>query len=275
MKKRRGHFSLSSKKNPRWSRADSGGYGNVHVGECHFHDGFVIQDLLVSNAGFDGTCLFFSDLHWNGTNSKMYGRMAGVINEMDADWLLFGGDLCAFMDNVEGGLTWLSGLKSRNGGVSVLGNRESQIEWHDTEFWRNAYEKAGFKLLVNEAIDAGKLKFFGIDDFRYGNPRWDKMPEDGFCVVLSHNPDAVAENDGGCGNISLCGHTHGGQIVWPLVGPLYTSSIYGRCFLHGMSVRDDGTVLYTGAGIGESGFGMLRRRLRCPREIVRLVFSVN
>ena len=265
-------YTLPLSSNSRWSHCRTGEASGVSIsGQAQF-DGFVVTELAVRGTASRDTCVFFSDLHWIGENPPLYERMATVMNASEADWILFGGDACAFMDTMGGALSWLGGLRARKGKLAVLGNREAHIEWHSSQFWREIYSEAGYELLRNEARVADSLSFYGVDDFRYGTPDWSGLPTGGFCISLSHNPDAVAEWDGPVGNLALCGHTHGGQMVWPALGPLYTSSKYGRQFLCGMSVRDDGALEYTSSGVGESGFGILHRRVNCPREILRIRF---
>ena len=266
-------FTLPLKSNYRWTGCKTSSANGISIAGRRHLDGFDITELDIGGvSGAEDTCIFFSDLHWIGNAPELYGRVAREINACKADWIMFGGDSCAFMDTMDDALAWMASLKAQKSKIAVLGNREACIEWHSKDFWRQAYADAGFELLVNEARDAGQFSFYGVDDYRYGKPDWSKVPEGKYCISLSHNPDAVADWDGNVGNLALCGHTHGGQFVFPVLGTLYTSSKYGRQFLKEMSMRDDGAVEYTSSGIGESGFGFLHRRIRCPRELLRIRF---
>lgn len=266
-------FTLPLKSNYRWGKCKAASANGVSIeGRRHLED-FDVTEIKISGVeGAGDSCIFFSDLHWLGNAPELYQRVAKTINSSNSDWILFGGDACAYMDTMDGALEWMSTLRARKGKLAVLGNREAHIEWHSRAFWKLAYAEAGFELLINEGKDADAFFFYGVDDYRYGRPDWSNIPSGGFCISLSHNPDAVADHDGNVGNLALCGHTHGGQLVLPVIGPLYTSSKYGRQFLQGMSFRDDGAVEYTSSGIGESGFGFLHRRIRCPREMLRIRF---
>ena len=217
--------------------------------------------------------VFLSDLHWNGKMTEFYEELITSINALEADWIVFCGDLSVYMDTVESGLKWLSRLKAKCGKLAILGNRESPIFWLGIDYWAKAYEQVGYKLLCNKAHDAGDLLFYGVDDRRYGTSDWTPLHDDPRPVIsFSHNPDAAAgaTDDTFIGDLVLCGHTHGGQLCLPLIGPIYTSSQYGRQFVHGMQQRKDGTLCLTASGVGESGFGILRHRLCCPREYVYL-----
>ena len=239
---------------------------------------FLLLEYSASMKG-RGAChdsiVFISDFHWCGLNGEMYESLAKEISALEPDYILFGGDLGVFSDSIEDSMKRLSTMEARKGKFAVLGNRESILTWLDANFWRREYARFGFKYLFNEIADEGDLLFCGIDDYRFGTPDWSALKgidRSRPIISLTHNPDAAASADleTFIGDIVLCGHTHGGQICFPLIGPLYTSSAFKRQFLHGWKTRDDGTLCLVSSGIGESGFGFARRRLRCPREVVLL-----
>jgi predicted MPP superfamily phosphohydrolase len=90
---------------------------------------------------------------------------------------------------------------------------------------------------------------------------------DGLRLLLTHAPDVAPEADQSGFDLYLCGHTHGGQIRLPLVGPLITSSQLGRRFAMGRRDLQRVTV-YTTRGIGLEGLGAPRARLLCPPEVI-------
>lgn len=90
-------------------------------------------------------------------------------------------------------------------------------------------------------------------------------------VVLSHNPDAVLHPQIAEGahriDLMLCGHTHGGQCAFPVVGTpilLVKSRQHGR----GLS-QGPGFPILTSHGVGVSSLPV---RLGCPPEIHELTF---
>jgi uncharacterized protein len=86
-------------------------------------------------------------------------------------------------------------------------------------------------------------------------------------VVLHHTPD-LAEQAAALGvDLYLCGHTHGGQICPPLVGPLVTASRFGRRYARGLR-RVGGTIVYTSRGLGLEGLGAPRIRFLSRPELV-------
>jgi len=85
-------------------------------------------------------------------------------------------------------------------------------------------------------------------------------------IVLSHVPDAALEASRRGIDAVLAGHTHGGQIRLPFLGPLTTRSAlgpyYDRGLFHFAAPNRRGlTTLYVSSGIGMS---VLPVRLGCP-----------
>jgi len=71
-------------------------------------------------------------------------------------------------------------------------------------------------------------------------------------VVLSHNPDLIEYLPPGLRvDVMLSGHTHNGQLHWPLIGPLTVPSQFGGRYLHGLKQVGE-TWLYVSAGVGTS-----------------------
>ncbi len=193
----------------------------------------------------------------------------------DPDWLLFGGDLCRHLTDLAEAVAALGTLTARRGAFAVPGNRERAHCWLPDDFWPGRFAQAGFRYLQNAALDLGPFLLAGLDDPRYGQPDptvLDPCRTAGKPVLtLWHSPDGPAAASGQyLGDLVLAGHTHGGQLRFPLLGPLYTSSLYGRQFDRDWFERTDGTRLYVTTGCGETGTPLLRRRLLCPPEIVVL-----
>jgi hypothetical protein len=94
------------------------------------------------------------------------------------------------------------------------------------------------------------------------------IPDDeSFRILLYHSPDLAPEADELGYDLYLAGHTHGGQIRLPVIGPLITSSEFWRTYAMG---RYDmvHTTLYVSRGVGMEGASAPRIRLLCRPEIV-------
>lgn len=93
-------------------------------------------------------------------------------------------------------------------------------------------------------------------------------------VVVGHRPDfTLGWQDAGPDVVFLAGHTHGGQVRLPLVGPLVTFSAVPRSQAWGVTELPGGATLVVSAGVGLERSTAPRIRFFCPPEvwIVRLV----
>lgn len=85
-------------------------------------------------------------------------------------------------------------------------------------------------------------------------------------VLLMHSPEIMPLAARSGIDLYLCGHTHGGQVRLPIIGPLLTSSQLGRRFVMG-HYRLGRTHLYVSRGIGLEGMSAPRVRFMAPPEI--------
>ena len=75
-------------------------------------------------------------------------------------------------------------------------------------------------------------------------------PTDTTTILLSHRPDAVFEVVPGSIDLVVSGHTHGGQIAVPLIGPLVTATDVPRAVAAGGLHQVDGREIYVSTGVG-------------------------
>jgi predicted MPP superfamily phosphohydrolase len=157
-----------------------------------------------------------------------------------------------------------AGLKARLGVYAVLGNHDHQFDPREI---RAALDHAHVRLLGNHHTRVGPVVIAGVDDWNVGHPDLPgalrgidpALPT----ILLSHTPDIFPRVDSRVG-LTLAGHTHGGQIAPPLIGPILTASIYGKRYVHG-HIRENGHDLIVSAGLGTSALPM---RIGVPPEIV-------
>ncbi|HET7084572.1 MAG TPA: metallophosphoesterase [Rhizomicrobium sp.] len=83
-------------------------------------------------------------------------------------------------------------------------------------------------------------------------------------LCFTHSPDIFPLLPRAC-SLTVAGHTHGGQVVVPLLGrpALYEASRYGQKYALGV-IREDGKILFVATGIGTS---WLPLRFGVPPEI--------
>jgi len=132
-----------------------------------------------------------------------------------------------------------------------------------------ALVRGGVRLLRNEAVRLSRegrdLWVVGVDDLWSGGldarGAMAQVPRGGASLALCHNPDAAPLlADAGAGAI-LAGHTHGGQVHLPGLGPLILP-VRNRQWYRGLH-RVGGSWLYVNRGVG----WLVRIRLACRPEI--------
>jgi len=223
---------------------------------------------------FDGyRILHISDIHGGSPlyRASVRERLAAA-EGMTVDLVVFTGDLASQTDAVEDAASALGELKARDGIVAVLGNHDY---WMGEEKVSEALAAVGVRVLRNAhmVVESGgeRLYLVGVEDCCYvgrddlpGALRG--VPEGAPVVIATHSPDIVFKPLAARASVILSGHTHGGQVVFPWIGPLYVPTKLGRRRMSGL-LSVGGTVLYVNRGLGEISPPM---RLNCPPEIALL-----
>jgi uncharacterized protein len=216
--------------------------------------------------------MLISDVHIAGPDMPPE-RIARIMNQVNAakpDLVVFAGDFVSdkalsTKHYPASGLTApLSRLKAPLGVIAAVpGNHD---HWRSMKEVRSALEAAGLKLLANDAVVAGPLLIGGVDD-EY--TKHHNLPQTLAAMqaeaataqrplarlMLSHSPDIVPDlpvkGDGNFTSLILAGHTHCGQIVWPVIGALTHVSRYKDRYGCGI-IREEGKTVVVTAGLGTS-----------------------
>ena len=135
------------------------------------------------------------------------------------------------------------------------------------------------RLLRDEVVelttpDGRPFRLLGLDCHHHDLARDAQMLEQlvasgsgsGPIILLYHSPELMRQAVAHEIDLYLCGHTHGGQIRLPFVGPMLTSSRLGRRYVMG-HYHEAKTHLYVSRGVGFEGLGAPRVRFLCPPEI--------
>lgn len=178
-----------------------------------------------------------SDVHSGSFfNPQKLQKAIDLINEQDADVVLFTGDMVNnYADEFKPFIPLFKRIKAKDGKFSILGNHDygDYGAWNSREekaqnipTLKNYQAEAGFKLLRNENIalekNGEKIYLLGVENWgikpfpQYGD--LDKalkgVPEDAIKVLMSHDPthfDEVVKKHKTHVHLTLSGHTHGMQ----------------------------------------------------------------
>ncbi|KUP07618.1 hypothetical protein Q75_05165 [Bacillus coahuilensis p1.1.43] len=218
-------------------------------------------DAPIPDSFHDMKILQFSDTHLGFQyNCSQFGTLVDKINSLQPDLIVFTGDLFDSTENFSESLELirlLRLLQAPYGIYAVKGN-------HDHAFSSSAirieyiYREANITYLNNsfhEIRNSHGDSFFisGVDDPVYGVPDLTKaLPsskKDQFTLLLSHAPDFAIEAKNHKIHLQLSGHSHGGQIQLPILGPVLTP-VKSKLYREGLYHVNDTLTLYVNRGIG-------------------------
>jgi hypothetical protein len=136
----------------------------------------------------------------------------------------------------------------------VLGNHD---HWEGAEETREAMKANKIVEMTNSGVwierNGARLRLAGVGDFMEDVQNLDYALADTrateTAILLSHNPDFVESITDRRVGLVLSGHTHGGQIVLPIVGAPKVPSRYGQKYLHGL-IKTPYTQVYVTRGLG-------------------------
>lgn len=160
-----------------------------------------------------------SDIHHSPfTGLEHIERVVKVANRLRPDMFLLTGDYVSHeREYIAPVAAALAKLKSRYGTYACLGNHD---HWTDADLVTHLFRGEGINMLVNEGlrIEARGASFWlaGVDDYMVGKTDVAASLKGSFPdemkLLLAHNPlifrDAVRSGV----DLTLSGHTHGGQI---------------------------------------------------------------
>jgi uncharacterized protein len=227
----------------------------------------VRQRMTLSGLEAPLRLVWMCDLHYGP-----YIRAESVRAWVDAalaerpDLVVLGGDLVdSRAGDVEPLLAELARLRAPLGVFAVWGNHD-HARFRRIARFESRLEALGIELLVNRGVrPRDDLHLAGVDDARRGRPSVERALRDrpaGVASLLAtHNPDLLPRVPVDVG-LTLAGHTHGGQIQLPFVGPVLTSSRYGRRFAEGWVAGPAQGYVSRGLGVG-----LVPIRFLCPAEL--------
>ncbi len=205
-------------------------------------------------------------------------RATDLVAREQPDLILLGGDYVSESPRYAGGaaeVLWELVRETRLGGYGVIGN-------HDLSVSRTKIQAAvagvGIPILRNAAVSVpfggDVLWIAGIDETLIGNPQpaatFQQIPRGAAALALWHEPQ-FAERAAAQGAFAqLSGHTHGGQIRLPGIGPVGLPAD-GKRYVIGLN-HAAGMPIYTARGVGVYRPPM---RFNCPPEVTIVTLVAN
>jgi predicted MPP superfamily phosphohydrolase len=254
----------------------------LYSGEIARHEiEIVYRPIAITNlpAPFHGYRIVqLSDIHLDEYTEPFFlERLVHQVNALAPDLVLLTGDFIT-----HGSLTFIAGGHAVRRCAEILTTLTAPLRYailgnHDVAFNGplviEALTSHGTPVLVNQYLpierNGARLWLCGVDDPGTSHPDLDlTLPTnpDGPVILMAHEPDfadhVIAHPRGPLVDLMLAGHSHGGQIRLPFLGPLILPPM-GEKYPEG-HYRFNRMQLYVNRGIGTVG---LPFRLNCPPEI--------
>ena len=231
------------------------------------HHNLPIPDLPDQLAG--ATAVQISDLHIGRVGEGFLRRQFDYIDSLNPDFVFFTGD---YLDNatawhVDKGIELLPHVpRGKLGTACVLGNHDfgddtSELERNlpNTQRLIHAFEDQGLNLLRGDVIEISGLNVVGLPDYWHGDFNNESARDviastigNGATITLSHNPDTVdLPLWDGYQSWILCGHTHGGQCRFPIIGAPKLP-VENRTYVSGKYQIEGGHQMYISRGVGHT-----------------------
>ena len=235
-----------------------------------------VTNYIIQDKDLNGIKIVFAgDFHIKPHQQKRLEKIIDLINSQNPDLVLSAGDFVSGHlqkttmppENIAKGL---SKVKSKYGFYTTLGNHD---QWHGIEKITNIFEENNINVLNNtnkKLLINGKTVYIAGIQYKPDRIQIDNAIDDTQkpLIMLTHSPDEFKKIPQNHVNLILAGHTHGGQIRIPLIGPLFTASCYGDKYAKGF-IEEEGKKMITTTGIGTS---ILPIRFNCPPEIIVIEF---
>lgn len=219
----------------------------------------IIQERFVE-VGFKGKIIVFADPHLGvyKSNSILKDTVNKINQQGDIDAVLIPGDFTFYPKDSQNLEDLFSPLNDINYPVyAVLGNHDSEQPGPPLQKELEiALEKNGVIFLHNEfeKIPNTQITILGLGDHWAQEDDISKInqfTQDDNVIVLTHNPDTTSQYKNAIADLTVCGHTHGGQIRIPF---LYKKVIPTKGdFDRGIYNLEDNKKLFITSGIGETG----------------------
>ncbi|ESQ80983.1 metallophosphoesterase [Asticcacaulis sp. YBE204] len=242
----------------------------------------VVSEFEVTTSGWPADTaplrvVLISDVHVDGVHMPpdRIRRIAERVRALNPDVILLAGDyvgghglqagppkaaraLRSAHDNElhEEGLAALGDFGAPLGVYAVMGNHDC---WWDCDRVREILSKTRIQFLENRAVKIpranGDVWIVGIEDGQTQNPDFQlasaHVPKGAATIALAHNP-GLFDWDSNHMPLQLSGHSHAGQVRFPLIGAPVRITRHTEDTADGWTSKGERLLIVT-RGLGESG----------------------
>lgn len=224
---------------------------------------------------WDGlSIVHLADTHFRGGVSQQY--FDAVFEEaakLQPDLFVFTGDLLDDTNLCSWIASTFGRLEAPLGKFFILGNHDSyddpaavraellKKQW--TDLSGRVQELAAPKRGSSIVIAGDETPWMGT------HPPLSSEPNSVFRILVSHTPDNIPWARQQSVDLMLAGHTHGGQIRLPILGPVYSPSLFGCRFASGTFWLEP-TLMHVSRGIS----GREPVRYLCRPELTKLILRI-
>jgi predicted MPP superfamily phosphohydrolase len=212
---------------------------------------------------------FLSDLHRSAmVPHELVDRAVRLMLAEAPDMIVLGGDYVTWGDRryVKPAAEALAPLTAPHGVFGILGNHDDDRDMpaalteHGVEMLRDARTRLTIR---GETLDLIGIRYWTRRISDIARLARGSAPA---TILLAHTPSRLAEAAALSLPLMLSGHTHGGQVVLPILG-----AVAARSFpvIAGQGRRDD-TVAFVSRGVGTVYVPV---RLSCPPEVAVLTLK--
>jgi hypothetical protein len=224
---------------------------------------------------FNGfTIVHLTDLHYGLVSQSFVRNVVNQANSLKRDVIVCTGDFVHHRNSdreINGVWPVLSKLQAPLGVYSVLGNHDHWASADRSVYWlhrtgQNLRHKARSFLREGKRLwiaGGGDL----WEDHRSFDHILRNVPREDCRIVLAHNPDSADTSFSERIDLTICGHTHGGQVCIPFFGPPPYMPVQNMNYTFGLKTSKKGLPVFISKGVGWGDFPV---RFNCPPEIAVL-----
>lgn len=241
----------------------------------------VSKRIEVPGLPFDAigiSILHVTDLHLPPDGARV-DELVEVANRCRPDLVVYTGDFIDTDRALDAVADLVTRMPTGRHAFAVLGNHDYfalslKPRRNNHRHLIGVLERNSIRVLRNSVVPLPELglQIVGVDDPVTGRANIhtaiassNSQP----AILLAHSPDIISHLQTWRPVLVLAGHTHGGQVRIPLVGPLVNMSNLARRHISGFT-HVDGVPLHVSPGVGCSGVPF---RVACPPQLSLLQLS--